>query len=137
MPGHSVDLHHAVFQCLSQQSKLPDYYTIICKHCCSNLEFKSVQTDEDLLQRRPVLLAYHMQAMSQVKRHVHPAMAAYTAPQQMYIRQRRTSQGGAGNNEMRSKQEIYRALTVACSLDMALAWKLSKFFMASSWFPAP
>ena len=35
------------------------------------------------------------------------------------------------------KQEIYRALTVFCSFDMALAWKFSKFFIALSWSPAP
>ena len=38
---------------------------------------------------------------------------------------------------MRGKQRIYRAFTVCCSLAMALAWKLSKFFMALSWSPAP
>ena len=34
-------------------------------------------------------------------------------------------------------QEPGRGLAVFCSFDMALAWKLSKFFMALSWFPAP
>lgn len=38
---------------------------------------------------------------------------------------------------LEGKQRIYRALTVFCSLAMALAWKLSKFFMALSWLPAP